>query len=303
MADRTPLARRIYPIIAYPVQAVIAVLLYGFFAVLPMRWASGLGGWLGRTVGPRLRMTRRAKNNIRRALPEFDDRSVASTVIDMWDNLGRVVAEMPHIDRIARNPSDDIVEVVNAELLTPFREEDRSCIFFSGHFANWELFALVAHRYQVPYAQVYRAANNPFVDLMLRRVRRLEETDIIPKGPEGARKALQVLKEGRRLGMLVDQKMNDGIAVPFFNRDAMTAPALAQLSLRYQIPVLPVRMERVGRALKFRVTILPPLELPDTGDRQQNIQQMMTTANALFEDWIRERPGQWLWLHRRWPDS
>ncbi len=101
--------------------------------------------------------------------------------------------------------------------------------------------------------------------------------------------------------MLVDQKLNDGIAVPFFGRDAMTAPALAQLALRFRCPVVPARVERLGGA-RFRLTIYPPMGLPDSGDHDADVSETMRRVNAHFEDWIRARPEQWLWLHRRWPD-
>lgn len=302
MADYNPGVRRFQRLFIYPLQALFAMLIYGFFACLPMKAASGFGGWLARQIGPRLGITRRAEKNIRRALPEFDDTQVKKTIRDMWDNLGRVVGEMPHITRLARSEASGDIEIVNREILESIRDSGKPCIFFSGHFANWEIFALVAHQLRVPYAQVYRAANNPLVDRMLRRIRRLEDDDIVPKGPEGARKALQVLKDGRRLGMLVDQKMNDGIAVPFFGRDAMTAPALAQLSLRFDCPAIPVRIERL-EGCRFRLTLYPPLSVENTGDRQQVIEAMMREVNSLFESWIRERPGQWLWPHSRWPDS
>lgn len=100
--------------------------------------------------------------------------------------------------------------------------------------------------------------------------------------------------------MLVDQKMNDGIVVPFLGQDAMTAPALAQFALRYDCPVIPARVERLDGA-RFRITVLPPIPLARTGDRQTDIFNAMVQVNGLLEQWIRERPEQWLWLHRRWP--
>jgi KDO2-lipid IV(A) lauroyltransferase len=100
--------------------------------------------------------------------------------------------------------------------------------------------------------------------------------------------------------MLVDQKMNDGIAVPFFDRPAMTASAVAELALKFRCPVVPLRCERLGGA-HFRVTALPPLLLPDTGDRIADSYSLMLNINQLIESWIREHPEQWLWLHRRWP--
>ena len=95
--------------------------------------------------------------------------------------------------------------------------------------------------------------------------------------------------------------MNDGIATPFFGRDAMTAPALAELALRFDCPVVPVRVERLEGA-RFRITIDPPLDLDVTGERRADIAAAMVKVNGIIENWVREHPEQWLWLHNRWPD-
>jgi KDO2-lipid IV(A) lauroyltransferase len=96
--------------------------------------------------------------------------------------------------------------------------------------------------------------------------------------------------------------MNDGIAVPFFGRDAMTAPALARLALRFRCPTVPVRLERLGGA-RFRLTFYTPLAIAPSGDRDADTTALTARATRIIEDWIRERPEQWLWLHRRWPDA
>jgi KDO2-lipid IV(A) lauroyltransferase len=119
-------------------------------------------------------------------------------------------------------------------------------------------------------------------------------------GAAGARAALAHLQGGGLLGMLIDQKMNDGIPVPFFGRDAMTAPALAQLALRFQCPVIPIQMVRLGPA-RFRLVWEPALEVPCTGNRHADVRTLTAAMNRVVERWVRERPESWLWLHRRWP--
>jgi KDO2-lipid IV(A) lauroyltransferase len=303
MAEYRPLRRRFDRLLFYPLQAAAAFLVLGFFALLPVAVASALGGLLGRTVGPLLPVTARARRNMERALPELSAAERAAAIAEMWDNLGRVLGEYTHIETITRDAGrGGRVEVTGTEHIAAIQEPGAPRLLFSGHFANWEVFALTLRAAGVPYVQIYRAPNNPFIDALIRRVRRLAESDIVPKGASGARKAIAVLRAGRRLGMLVDQKMNDGISVPFFSMPAMTAPALAQLALRFHCPVFPVRMERLG-GCRFRVSFHPPLPVADTGDRRADVAATMTAVNAMLERWIRERPGQWLWLHRRWPDD
>ena len=152
----------------------------------------------------------------------------------------------------------------------------------------------------IPVAQIYRAGNNPLLDRLIARFRG-DRGELIPKGPVAARRAIAALRRGTHLTLLADQKMNDGIPVPFFGRPAMTAPALAVLALCFDCDVLPARVERLAGA-RFRLTVFPPLPLPRSGEPHADAVALMARVNATLEAWVRDRPEQWLWVHRRWPD-
>jgi KDO2-lipid IV(A) lauroyltransferase len=92
------------------------------------------------------------------------------------------------------------------------------------------------------------------------------------------------------------------MAVPFFGHDAMTAPAIAHFALKFGMPVYPSRVERIA-GTRFRVTVHPPLRIESSGDQEQDTRRILTAMNRQLEDWIRERPEQWLWIHKRWPES
>jgi KDO2-lipid IV(A) lauroyltransferase len=274
-----------------------------FLAVgaLPLDMASAMGGWLGRTIGPRLRRTDVARSNLLSAFPEKSQAEIEAIVRGMCENLGRVVFEYPHFERFRVFNGGGRIELVGEEHLDAMRDDGEPGIMFSGHFANWELMGLTAAARGAPLNLVYRAPNNPRLHWLF-ELRRSGDAEMLPKGAEGAKQAMKLLKSGAHLGMLVDQKMNDGIAVPFFGREAMTAPALALFALRFRCPVLPARIERIQGA-RFRITVFPPMDFTWSGDRHADVLAAMTKVNALLEQWIRERPEQWLWLHRRWPDS
>ncbi len=275
--------------------AVLAV--YGAFAALPLDWSSGLAGAIARTVGPRLRLSRRARANLQACFPDWDEARLEAVLDEMWDNLGRVAGEFPHLKSFTFGPGER-VEVEGLEHLEALRDDGRPGILFSAHMGNWELEALCAARIGLPMGLVYRAANNPLVEKLYVRGR-ADIGTYFPKGAQGARQVLAWLNQGGHLGMLVDQKMNDGIPVPFFGRDAMTAPALAQFALKYRCPVVPAHVVRIGGA-RFKLVIEPPIDLPDSGDRHADLMALMTKVNAVIEGWVRASPGQWLWLHRRW---
>ena len=100
--------------------------------------------------------------------------------------------------------------------------------------------------------------------------------------------------------MMVDQKLNSGISVPFFGLPAMTAPAIAELALRTGCPVFGTRVERIKGA-HFRVTVEAPFHLTPSGDHTADLQAGMQRFHAVLESWITARPDHWFWVHKRWP--
>ena len=274
--------------------------MFGGFRSLPLDYASALGGVLARRIGPFLGVSRHARRNLSRAFPELSETEIARLVASMWDNLGRVAAEYPHLRKIRVFEPGGRVETHGFEHVDRAVAAGRRMIVFSGHFANWEIAMLAAVQCGSSVAQVYRAGNNPLLDRMIARYRG-DGGELIPKGRVAARRAIAALRRGTHLTLLADQKMNDGIAVPFFGRPAMTAPALAVLALRFDCDVLPARVERLAGA-RFRLTVFPPLPLPRSGEPHADAAALMARVNAILEGWIRDRPEQWLWVHRRWPD-
>jgi Kdo2-lipid IVA lauroyltransferase/acyltransferase len=282
------------------IEACGAALFFAAMRALPIDAASALGGWVARHIGPLLGISARARRNLAAALPELPPAEIERAVRGMWDNLGRVAAEYPHLPRVRVFSPDGRVELMGVEHFDRAIAAGRKVIIFGGHLGNWEIAALAAGQKGIDVAQIYRAANNPLVDRMIARFRGTE-SEFIPKGRVASRRALAALRRGAHLTLLVDQKLNDGIPVPFFGRPAMTAPALALLALHFDCAVLPARVERLDGA-HFRLTIHPPLPMPKSGERNADVAALMAAVNRTLETWIRERPDQWFWLHSRWPD-
>jgi KDO2-lipid IV(A) lauroyltransferase len=290
---RKTLRRWLHPIEALPIFAA-----YGLFWLLPLDWASALGGFLARHVGPLLPVQQTGRANLQHAFPDWPQARIAQTLAGVWDNLGRTAAEYPHLARILRERVA-VESQISFEDYRRRRAAGETAIFFSGHFANWEIMPAYAALCDYPLINVFRSANNPYVDRLVQRSRR-QSGRLVPKGAAGLRDVIAAMRQGEPLGVLVDQKLNAGIAIPFFGRDAMTGTVLAQLAYRFDCPVVPAWVERVAGA-HFRLLVSPPLEFPSSGDRDADVHQAMAQVNALLESWIRRRPEQWLWLHRRWP--
>ena len=289
---------------AFRIEAAAVRLALKLVRSLGPRRASDLGGALARTVGPALPVSRVADTNLRLALPELDAAARRRVVRGAWDNLGRTVCEFPHLAALRLGaPSGPGWEAEGAEHLAALAARGGPGIFFSGHFGNWEMLPIGCATFGVPFASMFRAAANPELDALIRSLRQAglpTEMPMFAKGAVGARQAVSHLRAGGFLGLLMDQKMNDGIEARLFGRPAMTAPALALLALRFRCPVIPGYVVRIGPA-RFRLVCEPPLALPQTGDSRADLQAVTQAMNDTLERWIRARPESWLWLHRRWP--
>ncbi len=288
--------------LGHPIQAIVVWLIIGSVKLLPLDTASNLGGWFGRTFGPKFKVNKRALKNIERAFPEKTDLERNQILMDMWDNLGRTVFEFPHMGRMDTVNDTERFTFVGADLIDKQIAADQPAIFWGGHLGNWEMLPPSVAQRGTPVTVVARMPDNPWVSKIFYKRTGFSNIDVQPKGRIGAKAAMNVLKAKGIVGLLVDQKMNDGIAVPFFGRDAMTAPALAQLAHKYDCQVYPSQFERLGRSARFKVTIHPPMVLKKSGNRQEDARIMMTEVNTILEQWIRQNPGQWLWPHKRWPD-
>ena len=292
-------------------HAVEAGVLHAVFVVaraIPVGAASAIGGWIAHTIGPWLPVSNTGRRNLRRAFPEKSDAEIEAILRGVWDNLGRTVAEYPHLQRLwdydHERPGSGRIEVAGVEQFVALRDDGKPAIIFSAHLGNWELLPMAAARHDLPLSVVFRPPNNPHAAELVRRIRAEahgREGGLLPSGVEGALAAVEVLERAEHLGMLVDQRFRRGVLVPFFGRPAQTGTVLAKLARRFDCPVHAARVERLGGA-RFRVSLTPSLDIPRTDDAEADIAETMRRVTAVIEGWVRERPEQWLWLHRRWKD-
>lgn len=295
--------RRDRPVtLLHRLELAVVATLDGLFRVLGVGLASAVAGKFMRYAGPLIRpVSRKAERNLALVYPDWTQGQIRAVVKDIWENVGRTAAEFAHLQTLREPAENPRLEIIGKEKLDAIRESGKPVIFFSGHLANWELGAAVLQRLGLKYAFVYRAANNPLTDEYIIKVRARSMTRYqIPKGKRGGRALVDALKGGRSLAMVVDQKLNSGISVPFLGIPAMTAPAPARLSLKYDAPLVQISIKRLKGA-RFKLTVRDPVDFEATGDAAADTQALTLKINEALERDIRANPGQWLWFHRRWP--
>lgn len=289
-------------------EALVVRALVKLLSALPVTAASRLGGAVTRTIGPLLPVSRKVGDaNLRLAMPALSAPQRQRIIRQVWENLGQSITELVTLKQIREVPegSDQPGYVLTGwdEHVAPNLAPGQPVLFFTGHLGNWEVMPVMAETKGLDFGFMYRAASNKAVDEILGRLRRQgygKPVQMFPKGATGARAAYAHLRKGGALGLLVDQKLDTGVAVPFFDKTAMTMDALASFALKFRCPVFPIHVVRKGPA-RLQVICDPPLALPDSGDKQADMLAVTNAMNQTLEGWIRARPGDWLWLHRRWP--
>jgi Kdo2-lipid IVA lauroyltransferase/acyltransferase len=215
--------------------------------------------------------------------------------------VGRTFFELPLSDRLT--PAGGRVEVVGGERLADLARRREAAVLISGHFANWEVMAAVIAASGLECRVTYRAANNPYVDQRIIETRARYGVKLFaPKGGDGSRDLLASLQNGQSVSFMNDQKFNGGLASSFFGRTVHTAVAPTRLGLRFGQRLVPMSVQRLPKA-RFRVTVHEPIPLEVTGDRQRDLAAGIRKVNAFVEARILERPGEWFWVHKRWPNE
>ena len=282
----------------YGAEAALFLAFMGLFRLMGVDVASAVGGFIGRNIFALTGVTKRARDNLAKAFPEMSDAERAAIIRVMWDNLGRTVAEYAHLDKFAIDGPDARIAIHNKQHLLDRRGQ--GALIVSGHFANWEVMPITGAQYGVEGAIVYRPPNNPYVDRYISRARaRRGYVEQISKH-KGVKRIFTLLRSGKAILLLADQKTNEGIPVPFFGRDAMTTPVPAALALKLKVPVVLASNKRLGGA-RFAITMYPPLDFTPSGDEEADIRSLTATINRKLEEIVRADPAQWLWIHRRWP--
>ena len=295
-ASALPLGRRL----RYWLEAAGFFLVMGFFRLFPIDRASAIGGWIGRNLVGRTYLSRRPLRNLCLAFPEKSEAEIGAILNAMWNNLGRVMAEYPHLDKIHSMGANPRITMSGVEYIEEAIARGKGVLFVSGHFANWEIMPFAARENGLSGGTVVRPPNNPYVSRWMEAVRaRNGLQEQIPKGLQGMWRIFALLRKGDAICLLVDQRASEGIKVPFFGREAFTTPAPAALARKLGAVIVPVSNERREGA-RFHIRAYPIIEPPNTGDAGRDLVEFTSRITRFIEDRVRERPGEWLWIHKRW---
>ena len=233
-------------------------------------------------------------------MPELSEAEKEKILDNMWDNLGRIVGEYAHIAACPVENIESLIEDMSQESranIEAAKKSGKGGIIFGAHIGNWEVGPKLFMKAGLQVSTVYRPLNNPYVEELTAKMRGVE---LIGKSTSGSRKIIDVIRKGGFVIILADQKISEGEPVKFFHADAITTTSIARIGLKYDVPLIPARSIRLGKNFKFRVEVEKPLAFEKTGDVNFDLLQLTRSINCKLEEWIRQYPAQWFWVHNRW---
>jgi KDO2-lipid IV(A) lauroyltransferase len=269
------------------------------------RMADFAARWM-HTLGPRLKEHRIGRANLAAAFPDKSPDEIEALLRGVWDNLGRVAAELPHIDRLqAFDPDpqgigDILYTAETKERFQRLRRDGKPALIFAAHLANWELPALAAVKFELNATVLYRRPNITAVSDAVLRIRKGSMGTLIPTSLAAPLKLVRILEAGGHVGMLVDQNDVNGVDVTFFGRRCKANPLIARLARHVDCPIHGTRVVRLSDQHHFRVDLSEAIAPARAADGRVDIAGTMQVITSTVEGWVREHPEQWLWVHRRW---
>ena len=275
--------------------------LFCIFRIIGLSNASYLGSIMGRVIGPLFRSKNIIKQNIKNGLGEVDKKRETEIINGMWSNIGRTFAEYVFLKDFKFNKTNfDHIKINGTNYLNEIKNNNEPAIFYSGHFANFELMAMELDKFGIKCAAIYRPLNNFFLNPLMEYLRmKYVCPNQIPKGRMGMREIISKIKDGYSIALMVDQRVSEGPRTLFFNKPAHTTTIPAQLALKYNCKLVPISLERKEGA-NFEMTIHEPYKIEKTGNDEEDTKNITLKINQILEKMIVENPTQWIWSHNRW---
>ena len=280
----------------YFIQYIFVIIAFTLFKICGLRMSSTIGGKIFEKIGPLFRSKKIIHKNIKRALPDINNENLETLTRLMWNNYGRTFAEYIFLKDFRIGKFSSNIEIEGKEILEKIKKNNQQVVFVSGHLSNFELMAMFIEKNGINLLAIYRPLNNLFLNPFMEKIRRKYICKYqIKKGIGGTKNLIKYKKQNFSTALMIDQRVSEGILSPFFKQEAFTTTIPAQLVKKFNIPVVPVYIERI-KDITFRITIKNPIFF----SKEKSIENITDELNLELEKLILKKPEQWIWSHNRW---
>ena len=245
-------------------------------------------------IGPLFKSKKIVEKNLNIFSKQMPSINKDLIISKMWKNYGMTFIEYIFLDKFRK--SEDFVSIEGESNLNDVIIGKSPAIFISGHFSNFELMSMEITKKKIKLATIYRPLNNFFLNPIMEFLRKKYICNHqIKKGINGVRDAINYLKNNHSIALMIDQRVSEGERVNFFDEPALTTTLPAQLAIKYNIPVIPVFIERNSEN-NFILKFYTPLKISGNDDKKNFTQKL----NQILEKMIEHNPNEWIWTHNRW---
>ena len=280
----------------YFIQFIFVILSFTIFKILGPNLSSNIGGKIFEKIGPLFRSKKIILSNIRRVIPNINTENEKKLINSMWNNYGRVFAEYMFIKNFRIGNLETNINIEGQEILDEIKKNNKQVVFISGHLSNFELMALSLEKKNIKLAAIYRPLNNIFLNPIMEKLRKKYICrNQIKKGIGGLKNLINLKKNNFSTALMIDQRVSEGILSDFFKEKALTTTIPAQLVKKFNIPVVPVYIQRI-KQINFKIKIKEPIFF----SKEKSIQEITDELNIELEKMIIQNPEQWIWSHNRW---
>ena len=149
--------------------------------------------------------------------------------------------------------------IENQKGLEKIKQKNTPVVFISGHFDNFELMAMHIEKSGINLAAIYRPLNNIFINQIMEKIRKKYICkNQVKKGIGGMKNLINLIKQNFSIALMIDQRVSEGIKSKFFNKDAYTTTIPGQLVKKFNMPIIPVHIERFDD-VNFKIKIHKPI--------------------------------------------
>jgi len=283
-------------LIKYFFQFLFIIFFFSLFKIFGFKIFLKIGGKLFEIIGPIFRSKKLIYTNIKKAFPKNNSVEIKKLTKLMWNNYGRVFAEYMFIKDFRFEKIDSKIEIVGQEILDEIKKSNKPVVFISGHFSNFELMAMQIEKAGIELSAIYRPLNNIFLNRIMEKIRKKYICkNQIKKGIAGTRELIKFQRNNYSIALMIDQRVSEGEKVNFFNQEAYTTTIPAQLAKKFNMPIVPIFIERVNDT-NFKIKISKPVNFL----KSDSIKDITSKLNVIIEEMILKNPMQWIWSHNRW---
>ncbi len=280
----------------YLVQFILVIIFFVIFKFLGPNLSSKFSGKIFEIIGPLFRSKKIIYKNIKRAMPKINSEKLKRITKLMWNNYGKIFAEYMFIKDFRKGNLSSKIIIDGQEILEEIKKNKKQVVFISGHLSNFELMALHLEKSGINLAAIYRPLNNLYLNPLMEKIRKKYICKHqIKKGIGGMKKLIHLKKKNYSTALMIDQRVSEGILSKFFNYEALTTTVPAQLVKKFNIPVVPVYIDRI-KGLNFKITIKKPIFFSNL----KSVKDITDELNLELEKMVLKKPENWIWSHNRW---